>query len=435
MAEKKRLLLISYYWPPAGGIGVQRWLTMTYYLAELGWDITVVKPLNADYPIVDLNNITKIHPSIKFVEIENWEVRKLYARFFSGNNKNVKADDIFFLKKDELTRKQKVSLWIRSNLFVPDARVTWVRPVTKFLKNHLQTHPFDVLITTGPPHSAHLIGANIKSVFPHLKWVADFRDPWTDIEYHQNLLLTSYADKLHQHLERKVLVESDLVVTVSQSWADRFRELGAQNVEVVINGYDEKDFEKKLKNPSKKFCILHAGSFGENRWIPSFWKAIEELLQDEMELKADLQIRFIGQIENAVQTRMEQHVVKENIQLLGQLPHNEAIQEMLDASLLFLPINKVQGNNKGRMTGKIYEYIATGNPILLIGNDDGDAFRLIKEEGLGYSCGYDETKKIKESILSEYIYWKSGGMKEKAENNQRYSRREAARKMSELMRS
>lgn len=430
------LLLISYYWPPAGGIGVQRWLTMTYYLCEMGWNITVVKPQGADYPVVDEELVHKVHPNIKFIEIENREVRKIYTRFFSRTrkNSNVKADDIFFLSKKEITLKQKLALWIRSNIFIPDARVTWVRPVCKYLKKHLRKQSYDILITTGPPHSTHLIGLKLKHIFPELRWISDFRDPWTDIEYHQNLLLIRYASEKHQRLERQVLEKSDLTITVSPSWAERLKELGAAQVEVIINGYDEKDFVGKEKRISEKFVMVHAGSYGENRWITAFWQALEALIQENAAFREDFRLEFFGQTEGAVLERLKVSPIKEHIYIKGQLSHEEVVQEMLNACLLLLVINRVDGNSKGRMTGKIYEYIATGNPVLLLGPEDGDAYRLIKEEGLGYSCGYDETKEIKESILSAYYHWKSGGQKEKSEDIQRYSRREAARKMSEVLR-
>ncbi|MFZ1686280.1 MAG: glycosyltransferase, partial [Flavobacteriales bacterium] len=233
----KRVLIITYYWPPNGGAGVQRWLKMAKYLPQYGWQPVVYTPSNPEVIVPDTTLERELPPEVEVVKRPITEPYSLYKRL-TGRKADEKVHLGFLNEKKKKGWREDVAVWIRGNAFVPDARVWWVRPSVKFLAEYLRAHRVDAIVSTGPPHSMHLIALGLKKRFPDLRWIADWRDPWTTIDFYHQLKLTAWADRKHHRLERTVIRTADLNVAVGWTMAEELKSLGAKRTEVITNGFD-----------------------------------------------------------------------------------------------------------------------------------------------------------------------------------------------------
>lgn len=372
----KRVLVITYYWPPNGGVGGQRWLKMSKYLPEHGWQPVVFTPLNPEMAAVDEGLLKDVAPGLEVIKRPITEPFTLYKRF-TGRAKEERIQTAFL--KEEGGRapgwKERFALWVRSNFFVPDARVWWVRPSTRFLKGYLRAQPVDAIVTTGPPHSMHLIGLALKRALG-VRWVADFRDPWTGIDYYQQLSLTGWADARHRRMERAVLTAADRVVTVSWRWAKDLEALGAKDAAVVTNGYDPADLPSEPVPVDEEFSLVHAGSMSPTRDQPGLWRLLAGLCAKDADFGARLKLRFVGPVDASVLASIAAAGIGDKVERLGRLPRTQAMREILRARVLLLPINTTP-NQHGILPTKLYEYLSTGRPILAVGPKDGDVARVL----------------------------------------------------------
>ncbi len=372
----RRVLVITYYWPPNGGVGGQRWLKMCKYLPEHGWNPVVYTPSNPEMAAVDEGLLKDVSPQLEVIKRPITEPFGLYKRF-TGKRKDERIQTAF-LKEDGSGRmnwKERMALWVRSNGFVPDARVWWVRPSIRFLKAYLREHPVDAVVTTGPPHSMHLIGLGLQRALG-VRWVADFRDPWTGIDYYQQLSLTRWADRRHRRLERAVLTRADRVVTVSWRWAKDLEALGAKNVAVITNGYDPADLPATPVPVDERYSLVHAGSMSPTRDQPGLWKLLAQLCAQDREFASRFVLRFIGPVDARVLASMSAAGLGGHVERTGRVPRNEAMKAIAGARVLLLPINTT-ANRHGILPTKLYEYLSTGRPILAVGPRDGDAARVL----------------------------------------------------------
>ena len=230
----KRALIIAYYWPPAGGPGVQRWLKFVTYFKQFGIEPVVYVPENPNYPLIDESLIDQVPSDI---EILKYPIREPYGWARVISSKRTKRISSGIITERKPSFKERFMLWVRGNFFIPDARVGWVKPSVRFLKNYLAENPVDVIITTGPPHSMHLIGRQLKQEFG-IQWMTDFRDPWTTIHYHKSLRLSKSSEKKHKRLEAAVLSECDHIIVTSPTTKREFEEITRVPIQVITNGYD-----------------------------------------------------------------------------------------------------------------------------------------------------------------------------------------------------
>jgi glycosyltransferase involved in cell wall biosynthesis len=430
--SKGTLLLLTYYWPPAGGIGVQRWLSMTSHLCDLGWSITVMHPSGANYPLLDEELVQKIDKRIHCIGVPIFEARKLFNFFTRGGKDKAKADELFFIEPSKRTYWQRLSLWIRANIFIPDARVTWVKPLLIHLDRLLQKESFDFVISSGPPHSIHLSALQLKTKYTDIQWVADFRDPWTGIEYHDLLPLTQYSKKVHKRLESEVLRQADIVLTVSPTWAKELSQIRGSEVNLIANGFEEKDFIGLEDRTKGYFVFCHCGTFSADRWIPEFWEELFNFLIHN-ENKEKFVICLAGKIDVRVKEHFKEIGLEPWVQYLGELSHEKALEQMMSSDLLYLPINQNSKNNKGRLTGKIYEYIATKVPILIQGPADGDAYHLVNTAGVGEAFDYSESKEAVLFLRKQWEFFLDQGRIKLDREVSDYSRQKAAEILSALL--
>ncbi len=377
----KKVLIITYYWPPAGGGGVQRWLKFVKYLPQLGYKPVVVVPENADYPTNDETLLSDIPKEAEIIRIPIWEPYRLF-KFITGKKENEKVNTGFLFDDGKKGVLERISLWLRGNVLIPDPRVFWVRPVVKKLSRKIDEINPEVIVTTGPPHSVHLIGLKLKQR-KKVKWIADFRDPWSTIDYLDFFNLSKFARNQQKRLERKVLQESDLVLSVSENWKKELQELGAKNISVITNGYDESDFADYQKVHSDKFIFTYTGLITSLRNPKKLWELLEELLETNPKIAAKFELRLIGNIDLQVIKGIESKKrLSSKLNYMGYLNHREVLKAYSESSILLLLINQ-SDNALGHIPGKLFEYLAAQTPVLALGEKNGDVGRILKETGNG----------------------------------------------------
>jgi hypothetical protein len=430
--ESKKILIITYYWPPAGGPGVQRWLKFAKYLPEFGWKPIIYTPENPSYPLLDESLMKDVPENLEIIKTKIWEPYQL-AEKLNKSNKKFKAGQ--FDVGNNQSWKSKLSIWVRGNFFIPDARVFWVNPSVKFLEQYLKDNKIDVVVTSGPPHSLHLIGLQLKKKFTDLKWIADFRDPWTEISYYKHLKLTNKSDKKHRQLESEVFKNADITLATSYTDAENFRKNGA-NAVCITNGFDESD---SANNPTIKkistetqFTLSYIGVLEQLRNPENLWKALNDLVKTNSDFAEKFKLKFVGRIDDKILQSIENSSLKNYIENLGYLSHDKAIDEMSNSSMLLIT-NFPNVSSKGIIPGKIFEYLATGKQIISFGPSEADVSKILAETKAGKHFSYEDSETIKQFILEKFELWKSRNLVENTQNIEQFSRRNLTRQLSEIL--
>lgn len=425
----KNVLIISYYWPPMGGGGVQRWLKTSKYLKSCSnWNPIIFTVKNNEISINDeslldaVKDITVLRSSI-------WEPFKLY-KIFTGRKKE-KINPGFLNTTNKKSYLDKISIWIRGNLFIPDAKLFWLQPAYKELIKILNSRKIDVIVSTGPPHTTHLIANKIKKKFD-IPWLADFRDPWTNIDFYKKLNLSFFADKIHKNLEQKILRNANVVTTVSKSWAKDFYKISKREIVVINNGFDPADFEKKSNlNLDSNFSITHAGSMNADRNHEIFWKTLNELCASNADFSKNLEVKLIGPVDFSVRESIYKFDLHNNVTFIDQLSHNMVIDNLISSQLLYLPLNN-SSNISGIIPGKTYEYIASKRPIICIGDSNGDAAEIINQTNSGFTFSFDDFDLFKQKLLLLYLRYKENNLNISSKNFSIYSRRKLAENFADV---
>ena len=395
----KKVLIITYYWPPSGGAGVQRWVKFAKYLSRLGYKpfVLTVDPKYATYPQLDESLKNDIPKEVEVFYTKAYDPFALYKKVSS--NKEVPYGG--FANTQKLDFKEKVLRFIRGNFFIPDPRRGWNRFAVKAATKIISENQIDTIITSSPPHSTQLIGLKLKKQLG-IKWIADLRDPWIDIFYNKLLYQMRFSVYFNKMLERKVLQGADKVLTVSEDMKRLFCEKTDNmqtRIAVIPNGYDNDDFKKvNLIRDPETFYISYVGTISNDYPIDGFISALTML---DKEIRDKLKLRFVGKLATDHFNKLVKAGLEENIEQLGYVQHNLAIDYMFSSNILLLVIPDIK-NNKGILTGKLFEYLASKRPILLLGPTDGDAAKIIHETNSGIMCSYNDVNKIKESILHYY---------------------------------
>ncbi len=419
----KKVLIITYYWPPAGGSGVQRWLKFTKYLPKYDWKPIVYTPGNPYFEVKDEALCKDIPIEAEIWKTPVWEPYALKDKLFGKEGKSQSAGVI----SNNKSLKNRLLNWVRGNFFIPDPKLYWVKPSIKVLLKKIKEEGIEHIITTGPPHSMHLIGLGLKKLLPNLKWIADFRDPWSKLDLLDEFHLSNSSRKKHQDLEKQVLQNADVTLTVSETWVKDLKRLGANRVELITNGYDTVDFNSKLKK-NDKFIIGHYGLLNHLRNAKNLWKALNSLCEENTELHDKLEIHLSGNIDAEVILEIESHpFLTTKVKQLGYLSHVEVLSEYNEASvLLLLLFNSKSGI--GNYPGKIFEYFAAKRPILAFGPEDSDVKKLIEKTKAGMYFSYDETK-LKDDILDFFKNKNQFNF----ENRESFSREKLTKNLSELL--
>jgi glycosyltransferase involved in cell wall biosynthesis len=425
--KNKKVLIITYYWPPAGGPGVQRWLKFSKYLPDFGIQPIVYVPENPTYPIVDSNLESEVSDKIIVLKNKIFEPYQLASVFSKNKTKKISSGIIPNQKKQ--TFLDKSLLWIRGNLFIPDARVFWVKPSVSYLEKYIIDNKIDVIITSGPPHSLHLIGMELKQKLK-LTWFADFRDPWTTIGYHKALRLSTKAERKHKALEFRVLNTADKIIVTSKSTKTEFRAITKKPITVITNGYDNEVVTKTALDT--KFSLAHIGSFLSERNPIILWEVIEELLQEIPDFKLHFELKLIGAVSQEVLDAISQFNINLYLNNLGYISHSEAVEhQRISQVLLLIEINSKE--TKSIIPGKLFEYMVSNRPIIAIGPKDSDFSEIITETNTGVFFEYAEKEKLKNTMLSYYNQFLDGKLQSYGVGLQKYSRKNLTKELAKLI--
>jgi len=418
-----KVLIITYYWPPSGGAGVQRWLKFTKYLPSSGWFplILTVKPEYAAYPFKDASLYGEIPLD---VEVHRTKALNYFALY---NRDQSKIPHSGFASGTDKGLKGRASRFIRGNLFIPDPRRGWNRyaynKACELIKSENITH----IVTTSPPHSTQLIGLRLKRRFHHIKWVADMRDPWTDIYYYDMFRPSLPARMIDRQMEKNVLSRADAVITVGQTLASILaaKAEGIENkIHVLPNGFDEEDFEGVIPTLPEKFTITYVGTLSPAYPVAGFISALKEIRAGGRPVA----LKFVGTVPDPVREMFPAEKDGDSPEFIPYCEHPAAIRHMMDSSLLLLIIPD-HPSNRSILTGKIFEYLATEKPILFLGPEDGDAARLLSLCGYQGIFGYNDVEGIRNFIQRVA----EGKPVKRSGHHLEYSRRALTVKLGELL--
>jgi hypothetical protein len=393
----KKVLIISYYWPPSGGGGVQRWLKFVKYLPDFNWEPIVYSPENPEYPSIDYSLEKDISPDLIHLKQPIFEPYNFYKKFV-GLKKDDRINTGFLSEKEKPKKAEGIAVWIRGNVFIPDARKFWIKPSIKFLSKYLKENHIDVIVTTGPPHSMHLIGLGLKKKFG-VKWVADFRDPWTKIDFYNELKLSSWANKKHHRLEQKVVNNADGIIAIGEGVFKNLPPIPSSTKKCTIpNGFDEEDFVGKERRKHEHFVISHFGSINKTRNPEGIWNALTKINAERPEIGKQIKVKLYGKVDFQVGQGIVSLIDNGQVEIIDYLPHDKMIDELLYSDLLLLMINRV--DNADRITtGKIFEYIGSGQDIIGLGPVKGDAASILEKSDAGKMYDWDDVDGIKGHIL------------------------------------
>lgn len=383
----KKVLIITYHWPPSGGITVLRCLKFVKYLRDFGWEPVVFTAENASYQFLDFTNEKDIPEGLEIHKVPIFEPINLFKKL-SGRKKNQPLQNITSNSAKKKTIVDTLGMWVRGNFFIPDARYRWIKPSVKYLENYLQNNKIDAILTDGPPHTNTVIGLKLAQKFM-IPWLADFQDPWTQVDYYDKLYIGKRADRKHKALEQAVFKTAKKITIASPTWKKDLESIGAKNVDVIYYGFDEPEFEHFQAKESTDFIFFHGGLLGEDRNPISFLNALKQLLIEHPAIRSNVRIKLAGEVDHAVRESIRMNDLDGLTEYMGMIPRQQVLEEYAEASMLLLPINKA-ANAKGRIPGKLFEMLRTGKPILVFGPNDGDVKQIVEEKQLGKSFDYSE---------------------------------------------
>ncbi|MCK0189300.1 glycosyltransferase family 4 protein [Arenibacter sp. F20364] len=422
----QKVLIITYYWPPAGGPGVQRWLKFVKYLRDFEIEPIVYIPENPNYPIIDESLLDGIPEGIKVYKKPIFEPYG-FARFFS--KKKTKQISAGIINSKNQSSLEKLLLWIRGNLFIPDARKFWIKPSVKFLGDVIEKEKIGTVITTGPPHSLHLIGLELKKR-NKVRWITDFRDPWTSIGYHKKLKLSVSSQAKHKQLEHLVLNEADKIIVTSDSTQREFSKITQKPITVITNGYDT--IEGNPVTLDNDFTISHIGSLLTGRNPLNLWKALSELIYEVPDFKKSFKLQLAGVISSDVLESIYFYGLQPYTKLLGYFSHDKAVQYQRKSQVLLL-IEIDSEETQGIIPGKVFEYMAAKRPILGVGPSNWDVGEIIAGSNTGKTFDYQQYNEMKSTLLEWFQDYKKKQLALPFAEVEQYHRRELTGKLSKYL--
>ena len=424
------IVVIAYYWPPAGGPGVQRWLGFTQHFAENGYKPIVIVPDNPFYPQVDASLLDTAIEELEVIRVPIIEPLRWASRLgFSSTKEYAKG----LLPNRPKGWVQKLLFTIRGSLFVPDSRIFWVKAVTRVVNRLIQERSIRLLITTGPPHSVHLAGLKLASQTRGLKWIADFRDPWTDIGYHRLLPMGAFAIKRHQHLEAEVLKKASLVLTTTQHLAHHYKRKYHIICESITNGFSE--LNPTVDEATEEFILLHIGSLFAHRNPERLWRSIQMISMQEKHASSKMKLWFVGEVDEAVKASLRAHDLEDQCSFFGYVSKDKLHEYTSKASLLLL----VEGDSDAYdyvIPGKLFEYLSIQAPLMIIGPKGWEVTEMVKDYPMVLSLPHHEEAPIIPFIENCRSLFNQDQKPPRLERDvAKYKRKELAKSLAKCIRS
>ena len=431
----KRVLIISYYWPPTGGSGVQRWVKFAKYLPSEGWQPVIYTPENPEQLAVDESLAAEVPEAAEVVKTRIIEPYELYKKLLRRSGHSKEAVEVNPVNAQNKSLLQKAAMWVRGNLFRPDPRCLWIGPSVRFLKKYLSEHPVDLIVSTGPPQSMHMIGLRL-SRETGLPWIADFRDPWTKIFYFKHLSMTPATERWHKKMEKMVLDEASAVVAVSPLVQQEFQAMTDTPVELITNGFDECDFSSEpctqaYGGASQEFTITHTGLFAADGNPTVLWDVLAEKCHADEAFRKLLRIKLIGKTDDQILKALKDRGLESSLINMGYQTHSVAVEQQRQASVLILPLRK-EPEYRAVLPGKLFEYLASQRPILGIGQPDGAMAMIVNETGTGTVIDWNDKEGISQYIEQCWKRHLEGRLSSDGADLSRFTRRSLTRRMAGL---
>jgi glycosyltransferase involved in cell wall biosynthesis len=429
--SSRRVLILTYYWPPAGGPGVQRFLKFARYLGEFGWEPVIITPRDGSWPYRDESLLADVPPGLRVVHTATREPFAWYNRLTGGEGKTVPVAMTGF--RDSRSPVQRLAKWIRANAFIPDARVGWKPFALKAAREEIRRGGVQAIITTGPPQSTHLAGLELKRT-TGLPWVADFRDPWTTVYYNAFFPRSQRTRRKDQALEDAVLRGADHVTVISSGMAEEFRDR-ARALTVLYNGYDEKDLYTGAPEPDERFRLAYVGNMKPNQQVPALWRALAAVAKRDAGFARQLCLHFTGSLDPGVREAIAAAGLEHNLLSDAFVAHAEATRRMAQAALLLFVVPDAPDNRR-IITGKIFEYLASNTRMLSIAPTDGDAAAILNRAGRRPVLDYADQAGMEREIERAYRDWVAGGgfpLREPGGEYQQFSRRSLSGQLAALL--
>jgi glycosyltransferase involved in cell wall biosynthesis len=431
----KKVLYIAYYWPPCGGIGVVRNLKFVKYFRNHGWEPIIYAPENASYPIIDASTEKDLPNGVEFLKTPIFEPYGLF-NIAKGKKANEQVKDVFLVTEKKRSFIHDFGLWIRANFFIPDARSFWIKPSVNYLREYLKHHPVDAIISYGPPHSMHIIAKQLHKEFG-IPWVSDWQDPWTEIDYFSKFNMTKLARNKHIRLEKEVVTQADALVMVSKNWCNDLEKLSGRNVDYIPFGYDESDFAGIQYKRGEHFTISHFGTFGTDRNPLNLWKALKELKTEIPTFEKHLRIHLAGMVDASVFQAIEQTGLKQQLRYDRQINKSELFGYLANSNVQLVLINTheegIKYNNKGRVPAKVFEFIGSRQPVLVLGPKDGDVANIVADTETGTTCLYEDYTGIKKTISDWYTNWLNNIPSTSPKDIEQYSFNNLTKQMAQVL--
>lgn len=414
---------------------MQRWVKFAKYLPSEGWQPVIYTPENPEQLAIDTSLEAEIPSDVEIIKTKIIEPYELYKRVLKRSGHSKEAVEVNPVNAQKKTFFQKAAMWIRGNFFRPDPRCLWIDPSVRYLKKYLEEHPVDLIVSTGPPQSMHLIGMKL-SERTGLPWIADFRDPWTKIFYFKHLSMTKATEKWHKKMEKKVLDNASLVVAVSPLVQKEFQSVTNTRVELVTNGFDDCDFETEINKEAfggkdKDFVITHTGLFAADGNPTILWDVLAEKCQKDEDFRRLLKIKLIGKTDEKILLSLEERNLNGVVVDMGYQPHSVAVKEQREASVLILPLRK-EPEYKAVLPGKLFEYMASLRPVLGIGQSDGAMSMILDRTKTGNVLEWDDKESISTFIDRCWESHLKGNLKVDNADLSQFTRRTLTHRMAEL---
>lgn len=431
--ERKTVIIFTYYWPPVSSGGVWRWLKMSKYLPDFNWNPIIVTVRDGAFSAFDETIVNDVDEKIEVYKTKSYDPYLIYNRLQGKNDKSL--PEAMAGAVDSGSVFQRFSYFIRANLFLPDPKIGWVRYAYLKGKELIQSRKIDAIITTGPPHSVHLIGKKLKLKFNKLPWVMDFRDPWTSnymvTEFMKRTQISAYLDK---KLENKTLKLADYVTGISPGLVSEFKDRN-HNIKVIYNGFDEADFQSYSAQPSKFFTLSYVGSLKPNMNIVALWDALADLIKQNEEFGRYFRLQFVGNLNPHIVKVIQKLGIGDNLILKEFMPHKQAIDEMRNTQMLLFIVPRAT-YAKNITSGKVFEYLASRTPMLSLGPTDGNAAWILKKAKRELMIDYDDKVLVKEKLKQSFQVWLNNGKVLKKHETTDYlffSRKRQAGEMAEIL--
>ena len=417
--KMEKVLIITYYWPPSAGAGVHRWLKFSKYLSEYGYRPIIYTPNNFDFSLKDK---TLELPNIEVIRKPIFDPGNYFQNFF-----NLKLSQ--GLLEENKGFFEKVSTWIRGNIFIPDSKIFWVNPSFKYLKKFLDKNKIRLVITTGPPHSMHLIGLKLKKIL-NIKWIADFRDPMSNWDVINDFKPLKHSIKKITSIEKSILKNSDIILVTNDNLAKEFsEEVDEDKIKVIDNGTDF-SFMSNGKY-DKSFKISYLGSLHKFRDPQIFFEILKELINSNGGIRKNLKLYIAGPITKSILNRLSgDNILSRYLTYKSYISNEETFKHYVESSLLLLLSNK---DSITQTPSKIYDYASSGRRVLTLGKKNKPLDFLLKDLSLDKRIDYDDKDSIKKIILKSYDDFKKNKKPIKRKNLFKYERKFLTKTLSEIL--